>query len=98
VGMAKGETSIHETPLSHQSPLPFFSEIENAISPDLDWSELPKEGRIMLERKGVDVANRQTWGDLQNWLIDKLELFSNVFRPIVKSLDAADYEAPELTP
>jgi hypothetical protein len=52
----------------------------------------------MLERKGVDVANRQTWGDLQNWLIDKLELFSNVFRPIVKSLDAADYEAPELTP
>ena len=74
------------------------TEIENAIGPDLDWSELPKEGRIMLERKGVDVANRQTWPDLQNWLIDKLELFSNVFRPIVKSLDAADYEAPELTP
>lgn len=74
------------------------TEIENAISPDLDWRELPKEGQILLERKGVDVANRQTWLDLQNWLIDKLELFTNVFRPIVKSLDAAGYEAPELVP
>jgi hypothetical protein len=74
------------------------TEIENAIGPDLDWRELPKEGRIMLERKGVDVTNRLTWTDLQNWLIDKLEVFSKVFGPIVKSLDAADYQAPQLAP
>ncbi len=64
-------------------------EIEARIGTQLEWREQPaaKESAIMLERTGVDILDRNSWPELQNWLVDKLEVFNTVFRPIVREVE-----------
>lgn len=58
-------------------------EIEAAIGPGLSWQRLDgkKQSRIALYLENADPANEQDWPRQHEWLIEKLELFREVFRP-----------------
>ncbi len=62
--------------------------IEASLGP-LEWRELPnaKESQVAL-RRSANPTGRSTWPELNEWLASNIERWGEVFRPIVKSLDA----------
>lgn len=64
--------------------------IERAIGEPLNWWELPekKSSYVSLTRKNTSLREEATWPEQQAWLLEKLELFHQIFRPIVMSIDA----------
>jgi len=86
-------------------------QIEAAIGEPLGWQRLDgrKMSRIALYRENADPTDEADWAAQHAWLIEKLELFHDVFRPIALELsedtgaagihnssdDVEDYEGPE---
>jgi hypothetical protein len=69
--------------------------IEQALGYALDWDELPnkKSCRVSIIDRTVDPANRDQWPTQFAWLQKTLEAFHTVFAPLIKNLNADDYQA-----
>lgn len=61
--------------------------IEAMIGPELSWQRLDgrKQSRIALYRQNTDPTDESDWAAQHTWLVEKLELFDKVFRPIALS-------------
>jgi len=66
------------------------AEIEQELGVSPEWMELPdrKACRIVLYRQDVDPLDADRREDYMNWMQEKLELFSRVFRPRIRDLEA----------
>ena len=60
-------------------------EIERKIGESLEWRESPgkKTSRILLHQNRLTL-DQADWSDQQLWLAEKLELFKEVFGPLIK--------------
>jgi hypothetical protein len=69
----------------------YRNQVETRLGP-VEWRELPqgKESRIRASRPSI-LADRDTWPELDAWLAETIEKWADMFRPIVKNLNAADY-------
>lgn len=104
-GMRDNFSELHLTMLGPEAKSLFHllsdryrSTIDAQLGP-LDWRENPKskESKIALRRPATP-SDRQTWPDLNLWLAENIERWVEVFRPIVKLLDASEYEANAVLP
>ena len=72
-------------------------EVQARLSPlgTIQWRLLPgkKESQINVERAATP-SKPETWPELNEWMARTLEMMHALFSPIVKSLDAAEYEEP----
>ena len=72
-------------------------EIEQEIGESLYWDN-PRQ--IYLDKNESDPRDENRWEKQHQWLLEKLELFDSVFRPILHSLNstetAAETEPDEL--
>lgn len=61
----------------------------------LHWDDLPEKQacRVSIARP-ANLDDRARWGEYHAWLLTKLETFHRVFGPVVKRLDASEYEPP----
>jgi len=71
----------------------YKQQIESEIKIKLDWRALPdaKESHIETHYK-ADPTDRDTWPEQQKWIKNTVETFHRVFSPIVKQLDASEYQ------
>ena len=71
-------------------------EIEASVGCPLDWQRLDgrKMCRIVLSLDGADPTSEADWPRQHAWLIEKLELFYRVFRPL--ALRLSDWDGAEL--
>jgi hypothetical protein len=71
--------------------------VEEKLAPlgTLDWRLMPesKASQISLEREMSTPSKPETWAALNVWMAGALETMHSLFRPIVKSLNAAEYVA-----
>lgn len=74
--------------------------VDLALSPlgTVEWRLLPdaKESQITLVRPTTP-TKKETWLDLNDWMARALETMHGLFSPIVKGLDASEYERSEGT-
>jgi hypothetical protein len=70
------------------------AEIETAIGLPLTWS-CPTDARVcrIYTRKDADFRNQKLWPEQHTWLLEALERFNRVFRPLVKELGESVAEA-----
>ena len=68
-------------------------EIHNAFGEPLEWNELPgyNRSRICLTKVDTDPLDESDWTHQYEWFRSNLERFDQVFRPRIRSLDAADW-------
>jgi len=68
------------------------SAIEEELGTQLEWKSGPaiKQWKAVLNRDGVDVADRNDWQNQHDWMIDKLLDFDRVFRARVQKLSTDD--------
>jgi hypothetical protein len=73
----------------------YKTEIESQIKLALDWRALPeaKESHIETSRD-ADPTDRNDWSGQHGWMKSTLETFHRVLSPIVRKLDASEYEEP----
>lgn len=90
--MKKKDATAHFYLLKEQQ-----EKIEKEFGEPLEWNELPdtESSLISLRKEDTDPENETDWPNQHEWLASKLELFDKVFRPRVRSLNAADWEPPE---
>lgn len=71
--------------------------IEEELGFNLDWRELPsrRSCRLIKFLDDADVSKSEDWLRLQNWMIETLAKFDQVFRQRVKLLDA-EYYIPDI--
>ena len=62
----------------------------------VEWRLLPnyRVSQVGIIRPGAPV-DRATWPELDTWMADTLEAMHAVFAPIVKNLNAADWDTPD---
>ncbi len=76
----------------------FHDLVEERLSPlgTVVWRPLPnaKESQITVVRQGTPSKN-ETWPELDEWMARALETMHALFSPIVKTLDASEYVAPD---
>jgi hypothetical protein len=67
------------------------ADIENELGMSLEWKEssVGIENYIYLRLNDVDPNNRQNWPDQHLWLLEKLEMFHNVFAPKLRKTEEA---------
>ena len=67
--------------------------IEGDFGTPLEWEELPKrtECRIAVRKFDADLTDKDRWPVYQEWMIDQMNRFDRVFRPLIKELNADDY-------
>ena len=58
----------------------------------IEWRLMPnsKVSQIRIIRQGSP-ADRSTWATVDQWMADTLEAMQSLFRPIVKTANAADW-------
>ena len=68
--------------------------IDSEIGIKLDWRELPdaKESQIAASSLKDDPKDKNRWSEQHKWIKDTVETFHKVLSPIVKELDASDYQ------
>ena len=66
--------------------------IEALIGPELSWQRLDgkKQSRIALYLQDTDPTDEANWEIQHAWLIEKLELFHRVFKPLALALGDGD--------
>ncbi len=71
----------------------YKEQVEAKINFGLDWRALPdaKESHIETHYDG-DPTDKSKWPEQHAWFRDTLETFHKLFAPIVKNLDASDYQ------
>jgi hypothetical protein len=73
--------------------------IESEIGEQLEWRENPGkvESHIYWHNLDLDPLVRDKWPEIKLWLAESLETLNQVFRGLVKSLNASEYNDPQLT-
>lgn len=68
------------------------AEVDAALGPDVSWQRLDgrQQSRVALYRKDTDPTNEAEWPIQQAWLIEKLELFYQVFGPLAAKLSGGN--------
>ena len=67
-------------------------EIEAALGQTLEWRPERRTGQVCLTWPGEAVLEvEEGWPQQHHWLAETLEQFNQVFRPLVRDLDAADW-------
>ena len=68
-------------------------EIHTEFRETLEWHELPgfQRSRICLNESRFDLLDITNWERQYEWFATNLELFNEVFRPRIKTLNAADW-------
>jgi len=68
-------------------------QIESQLNMELDWRALPdaKESHVETYHK-ADPTDKNAWPEQHSWLKNTLETFHKVLSPIIKQLDASEYE------
>ena len=68
-------------------------EIHDDFGETLKWHELPENerSRISLSKAGTDPLDENDWPHQYAWFTAKLERFNQVFRPRIRTLNAADW-------
>ena len=71
-------------------------EIEESLQLPVEWRQLPNhvESQIRLRRESIDPKDAGNWELISNWLIDHIEKFDTLFRPIIATLDPNDVDEP----
>lgn len=70
--------------------------IESKLGP-LVWQEKPQhQASGITVRHGGDIADQACWPEIFDWILERLEAFDQVFRPLVKRLEEPDHEGPSL--
>ena len=71
----------------------YKKQIESRINLELDWRALPdaKESHIETYHK-ADPTDESKWPEQHDWIKNTVETFHRVLSPIVKQLDASEYE------
>jgi hypothetical protein len=71
----------------------YKGQIESQLAMELNWRELPdaKESHIETSNK-ADPTDRSKWLEQHRWIKNTVEKFHEVLAPIVKRLDASEYE------
>ena len=85
----RGDTELRE--MLHE----IREEIEQEILEALYWDN-PKQ--IYLDKRESDPRDETLWDEQHEWLLDKLELFDKVFRPIIRSLNTTENADTESDP
>lgn len=69
--------------------------IEIELGYELEWMSLPeRQGcRIVYTLKDIDPLNRETHPQVCKWMKENLEKFNAVFRPLIRDLDATEYQS-----
>ena len=62
-------------------------EIEQEIGNDLVWDS---PSQIYLRKSDSDPRDQSQWENQHQWLLEKLELFDQVFRPILRKLKTSE--------
>ena len=65
-------------------------EIEDALGFKLEWKKGPNQRNLVLRREG-DTTDQVQWPEQHRWLLSTLLKFDQVFRPLVKKIDATDW-------
>lgn len=65
--------------------------LETTLGVQLDWEAGGKERKIVARREG-ETADPAQWPAQHAWMLSKMIAFDQVFRPIIKTLDAADWQ------
>ena len=67
--------------------------IHNEFDETLEWDERPENtrSRISLSKAGTDPLDENDWPHQYAWFTTKLERFNQVFRPRIRTLNAADW-------
>ena len=68
--------------------------INGPLGPELQWEEGAKERKIVIRRDGV-TSEPSNWPAQHDWLLAQMIAFDQVFRPIIKTLDAAEWQPEE---
>ena len=73
------------------------ADIDAKIGPGLSWQRLDdrKQSRIALYLENTDPTNEGTWPEQHAWVVGKLELFHQVFRPLALNLSSDTGHANE---
>ncbi|NIA15065.1 MAG: DUF4268 domain-containing protein [Nitrospiraceae bacterium] len=81
------------TPHYHLLHDGFREKVEGSIQMPLEWRELPdaKESQLITYMK-ADPADRRSWPRQHEWMKKTLETFHRVLGPIIKGLDATEYD------
>jgi hypothetical protein len=71
--------------------------IEEELGFSLNWMELPdrKACRLLLFLENVDPLDHARWPEYRKWMKEHLEQLNTVFRPLVRTLNAADWQPEE---
>ncbi len=71
----------------------YKEQIDSQMGMELDWRELPtaKESHIEVYKK-ADPTDRNDWPQQHAWFKDVVEKLYKAFSPIVKELDASNYQ------
>ncbi len=74
-------------------------EIHDEFGEMLEWIELPgsNTNRICLAKVDTDPLDENDWPHQYEWFTTRLERFDQVFRPIIKELNADDWTSSEDT-
>ena len=74
-------------------------EIHDEFGEMLEWIELPGSNtkRICLAKVDTDPLDENDWPHQYEWFTTRLERFDQVFRPIIKELNADDWTSSEDT-
>lgn len=72
----------------------YRKQIESKIGMKLNWRELPdaKESQIAASSLKADPKDKNRWSEQHEWIKNTVETFHKVLSPIVKELDASDYQ------
>ncbi len=72
----------------------YRKQIESKIGMELNWRELPdaKESQIVAPSLKANPKDKNSWPEQHEWIKNTLEAFHKVLSPIVKELDASDYQ------
>jgi hypothetical protein len=77
----------------------YKTEIESQIELTLDWRALPEAKESHIETsKDANPTDRNDWSAQHEWIKNTLETFHRVLSPIIKKLDASEYEEPSGLP
>jgi hypothetical protein len=98
-GMRDGRSGVHLRLSGLQAKMHchilldrYEAEVERQLGP-VEWRELPErqESQIGVVRES-NPADPDTWPELNRWFADTLERWQTAFAPIVRTIDASEYQ------
>jgi hypothetical protein len=72
--------------------------IEQELGSSLLWEEKPemKSSTILVHNTEMDPNKRNTWEEQQQWLLEQLEKFREIFGPRIRKMDVGDWQPEDI--